>query len=391
MILSGSHASAEQLARFRAEGEAVARLQHPNIVQIHEVGEQDGRPFFSLEFVDGDSLDRKLRGTPFPPREAAQLTETLARAVEHAHRHGIVHRDLKPANVLLASEGASAPRESVPAATQTTGWPTPGASATGFADLIPKITDFGLAKQLDAEVAQTNTGAIMGTPSYMAPEQAKGDIKQIGPATDVYALGAILYEVVTGRPPFHGSTLLETLDQVCRQDPIRPTRLQPNLPRDLETICLKCLEKMPERRYASAWELAEELGRYLRGEPVRARAVSVWERGYKWVRKEPDKVALAGILAVLLVRMLVRWVFVWVPDSDSVVIFTDHAWKVAMTGVVVGGLFGLPFALLKSDGSTSLGRRLLWRTSEGVLVGLGLALALVALVLAYRGYDLLKQ
>ena len=181
-------------------------MQHPNIVQIHEVGEHDGLPFFSLEFVDGGSLAQQLDGTPWPPRRAAELVESLARGVAAAHRQGIVHRDLKPANVLLTADGT------------------------------PKITDFGLAKSLAADSGQTRTGSIMGTPSYMAPEQADGKTKQVGPLADVYALGAILYELLTGRPPFRGATALETLEQVMNAEPVPPSRLVPGLPRDLETI-----------------------------------------------------------------------------------------------------------------------------------------------------------
>src|SRR5262249_52174874 len=214
MVRAGAHASPEELARFRREADTVAKLAHPNIVQIHEVGEHDGRPFLSLEFVDGGSLDRKLGGAPLPPREAAGLIETLARAVHHAHVVGVVHRDLKPANVLLTANG------------------------------IPKITDFGLAR-LGAGSGQTQTGEILGTPSYVPPEQGPARNSAIGPATDVYALGATLYELLTGRPPFRADNPLDTLMQVMEQEAVAPTRLQPSVPRDLETVCLKCLQKSP--------------------------------------------------------------------------------------------------------------------------------------------------
>src|SRR5262245_34895901 len=246
MILSGGHAGPAELARFRTEAEAVARLQHPNIVQIYEVGEQDGRPFFSLEYVDGGSLAQKLGGTPIPPRAAAQLVETLARAVQSAHDRGIVHRDLKPSNILLTVDRAqwavSGKEKSAELSQVTDHWPP---------TTVPKIADFGLAKQLDEDSGQTRTGAVMGTPSYMAPEQAAGRLKEIGPVTDVYALGAILYETLTGRPPFRAASTVETLEQVRFQEPVPPSRLQPRLPRDLETICLKCLEKDPRQRYDS--------------------------------------------------------------------------------------------------------------------------------------------
>ena len=256
MILAGAHAASEGLARFRTEAEAVACLQHPNIVQIYEIGEQDGLPYLSLEFVDGGSLAQKLSGTPFPPRQAAELVETLAGAIHQAHQRDIIHRDLKPANVLLTAEGT------------------------------PKITDFGLAKKLDGASGKTASGAVMGTPSYMAPEQASGKIRALGPTTDVYALGAILYESLTGRPPFKGATLVETLRQVVNEEPVSPQQLQSSIPRDLETICLKCLHKEPARRYADAAGLAEDLQRSRKGEPIVARPVGVLERGLKWARRQ---------------------------------------------------------------------------------------------------------
>jgi WD40 repeat protein len=275
MILSGSHAGEAELARFRTEGEAVARLQHPNIVQIHEVGEVDGRPFFSLEFCPGGSLDRQLDGTPLPPLKAAQLVETLARAMHTAHQAGIVHRDLKPANVLLAADGT------------------------------PKVTDFGLAKRLESEPGVstpgglTVSGAIMGTPSYMAPEQAGGKSRGIGPAADIYALGAILYECLTGRPPFKAATPLETVLQVIGDDPVPPARLNPRVPRDLETICLKCLQKDPSKRYDSAEALVTDIARFLKGHPVHARPSTAWARGCKWAKRHPGvAISVAVIVAV---------------------------------------------------------------------------------------------
>jgi serine/threonine-protein kinase len=274
MILAGGHAGAEELARFTTEAQAIARLQHPHIVQIHEVGEHHGRPFFSLEFCPGGSLEKKLAGTPLPPTEAAGLVEKLARAMHAAHQKGVVHRDLKPANVLLAEGGT------------------------------PKVTDFGLAKQLD-EAGQTASGAVMGTPSYMAPEQARGMTSLFGPATDVYALGAVLYECLTGRPPFKAATVMDTLRQVLEDEPVPPGRLSAKVPRDLETICLKCLEKVPARRYGSALELAEELGRFLKGEPIRARPVCRRERLWKWVRRHPAAAALITVSALAVFSLLI--------------------------------------------------------------------------------------
>jgi serine/threonine-protein kinase len=273
MILAGSHAGALELGRFRTEAEAVARIQHPHIVQIHEVGEEDGRPFFSLEYVDGGSLARKIAGTPQPPREAAALVHLLAGAMQHAHTAGVIHRDLKPGNVLLTKEGQ------------------------------PKIADFGLAKRVEEEAGQTQSGAILGTANYMAPEQAEGKTQEVGPLADVYALGAILYEMLTGRPPFRAPTMLETLEQVRTREPVAPSQLQPTVPGDLETICLKCLQKDPRKRYADAGALAEDTRRFLAGEPIRARPVGRAERLWRWGRRNP-RLALLGVGTALV---LVAW------------------------------------------------------------------------------------
>jgi formylglycine-generating enzyme required for sulfatase activity len=277
MILHAEFAGAEERARFHAEAEAVARLSHPHVVQIHEVGEHRGLPYFSLEFCPGGSLADKLGGTPWEARPAAALVRTLAGAVEAAHRAGVVHRDLKPANVLLTEEGE------------------------------PKVTDFGLAKRL-GEAGRTRTGAVMGTPSYMAPEQAGGN-KDVGPAADVYALGAILYELLTGRPPFRGATSLDTVLQVLSDEPVPVRRLQPRVPRDLETIVHKCLHKDPARRYASAQALAEDLGRFEVGEPIVARPVGPLERAAKWVKRRPGIAALWA--AVVLVGLAGLGSFAW--------------------------------------------------------------------------------
>jgi serine/threonine protein kinase len=266
MILSGSLAGADILVRFRREAEAVARLQHPNIVQVYETGEYEGLPFFSLEMVDGGSLDRKLAGTPLNPREAAALVETLARAIRAAHERGIIHRDLKPANVLVTADG------------------------------VAKITDFGLAKHLDADVGQTRSGAIMGTPSYMSPEQASGKSKEIGPATDVYALGAILYECLTGRPPFKAATTMDTLWQVVNDEPVSPRKLQSRTPRDLDAICLKCLQKVPDKRYQTAQALAEDLRRWLEDRPVHARQGNILELAATWIARHALAITLSALL-----------------------------------------------------------------------------------------------
>jgi serine/threonine protein kinase len=283
MVLAGQHARAEDLARFRTEAEAVARLQHPNIVQIYQVGEHDGCPFCALEFVNGTTLAKRLLGTPQPPRPAAHLIEILARAIHQAHQRGIVHRDLKPSNVLLA------PPPDAGDGLMTSGDPLGAEQYYG----IPKISDFGLAKQLDSETAsQTKSGTVLGTPSYMAPEQARGQGEEVGPPADVYALGAILYELLTGRPPFKAETLIHTLYQVTTEEPAPPRQLQPKLPRDLETICLRCLAKQPRRRYPSALALAEDLRRFLNGEPILARSHTTSERLWRWCRRNPVPASL---------------------------------------------------------------------------------------------------
>jgi serine/threonine-protein kinase len=270
MILTGPRAAHVELARFQREAEAFASVQHPNVVQIYEIGEHEGLPYLALEFVEGGNLAQKLDGTPWPPRPAAELAQTLARAVQVIHSKGLIHRDLKPANVLLTPEGA------------------------------PKVADFGLVKRLEAAPGQTDTGEVIGTPNYMAPEQARGDAKRVGPAADVYALGAILYELLTGRPPFKAATAVETVVQVLHQEVVPPRQLQPKIPRDLETICLNCLHKEPERRHATALALADDLGRFLAGESIRARPVGALERGWRWCRRKPLEAVLLLAVVVLL-------------------------------------------------------------------------------------------
>jgi serine/threonine protein kinase len=248
MVLSGVNATPQELARFRSEAEAVARLAHPNIVQIYEIGEQQGCPYLALEYVPGGSLANQLDGNPVPPRRAAELMLALAEGIQHAHDMGIVHRDLKPGNVLIHTDGT------------------------------PKIADFGLAKRAEGNIANTMTGAIIGSPTYMAPEQAAGNSSEIGPATDIYALGVILYELLTGRPPFQANSVIETIQQVREQDPLSPRMLQAKIPRDLETICLKCLEKKPQNRYATAADLARDLHAYLHDEPIQAQNLTIFDK-----------------------------------------------------------------------------------------------------------------
>jgi formylglycine-generating enzyme required for sulfatase activity len=274
MIRAVEHASPTERLRFQIETEAVARLQHPHIVHLYEVGEVRGQPFFSLEFCDGGTLADQLKKQRPTPQESAQLIETLARAMHYAHLRGVVHRDLKPGNVLLAG-----------------------------AERVAKITDFGLAKRIDAEARDVSqSGAVMGTAAYMAPEQAAGKVRDTGPAADVYALGALLYECLAGRPPFEGPQHV-VLVSVLNDEPVPPSRLGAKIPADLETICLKCLRKEPTRRYASAEELANDLRRYQAGEPVRARPVGAVERTWKWARRRPALAALLGVVLLALVSL----------------------------------------------------------------------------------------
>jgi len=264
MLLAGVYATPEELERFQREAEAVAGLRHPNIVQLYDAGDVDRRPYFTMELVEGGSLSAQLAGTPQRANAAAALVAVLADAVHFAHERGIVHRDLKPSNILLTLDGT------------------------------PKVSDFGLARQVDLGHL-TLTSATIGTPSYMSPEQARGDRNEINLACDIYALGAILYEMLTGRPPFRGESSTATIQQVVANEAVPPKRLNPNVPRDLQTICLKCLEKEPSKRYASAAALAEDLRRFERGEPIEARPVGPVERTARWVRRRP---ALAGALAI---------------------------------------------------------------------------------------------
>src|SRR5262249_10021410 len=272
MIRTGPVAGGQEVSRFRSEAQAAARLRHPHIVQVYEVGEHAGLPFFSMEYVEGGSLDDHL-GVPWPGRDAAALVRTLAGAVQHAHEHGVIHRDLKPANILLQkSEGRSQKSEE-----KTRNAAASSPLCPQAADLCPKIADFGLAKRLDL-AGPTVTGQIVGTPGYMAPEQADSRLHRASPATDVYGLGAILYELLTGRPPFVGESPLDTVRRLLSDDPAPPRLLNPRVDRDLETICLKCLDKDPEKRYASAQELADDLERYRDGEPIRARGINLLSR-----------------------------------------------------------------------------------------------------------------
>lgn len=310
--LLSQEADEKLLARFREEARAVARLQHPNIAQLYETGSANGRPYFAQEFLDGGSLAQALAGRPQQPRDAAALLEVIARAVHHSHSEGILHRDLKPGNILLAkkSETRHSPPEHEEKKDEL-------AAALNFefriSNFIPKVADFGLAKTLDVRGvdtkpesggALTRTGEILGTPSYMPPEQASGVVTNIGPAADVYALGAVLYELLTGRPPFQSAEPVQTLMMVLTREPVSPRSLQPDIPRDLETICLKCLEKSPKKRYDSARELADDLRRYLDGMPILARPVGLFERTAKWARRNKAVAALVAVSAIAGVMLL---------------------------------------------------------------------------------------
>jgi serine/threonine protein kinase/tetratricopeptide (TPR) repeat protein len=304
MVLAGSHVGAIGLARFRAEAEAVAKLTHANIVQIYETGEHEGRPFFSLEFVEGGSLEQRMAESPTSPGAAALLIETLARAMQVAHERGIVHRDLKPANILMAKLGN---QSSIVRSRQSDSQSLPPDHWSRTT--VPKIADFGLAKQVDDDSSQTKSGTILGTPSYMAPEQAEGKTREIGPAVDIYALGTILYELLVGRPPFRAGNPIDTIRQVVEQEPVPPRHLEPRVPLDLETICLKCLEKSPARRFPTAAELGDDLRRFIDGLPVHARPTPGWERAWKWAKRRKAIVALMAVsmLAVVSMVLFIAW------------------------------------------------------------------------------------
>jgi WD40 repeat protein/serine/threonine protein kinase len=304
MILAGAQASEMERERFRKEAEAVAALQHPGIVQIFEIGEHEGQPYLTLEFVDGGSLALKLvRQTDLMPAEnAALIVQQLATAVQYAHEQGVIHRDLKPANVLLIGTPGDELGSGITASPTATLFNR--TTQTGF---VAKVTDFGLAKRIDENLAThggTKTGAVMGTPSYISPEQASGNSNRITPLADVYSLGAILYELLTGRPPFKADTAVETVLQVINEDPVAPSRLRPKCPKDLETICLKCLCKDAKSRYLSAADLAADLDRFLRRLPILARPISPLARGVKWCRRHPA-FTVFGIMSALAVVAVV--------------------------------------------------------------------------------------
>src|SRR5438876_217165 len=269
VISLGQWASKAHLKRFRREAEAAASLDHPSIVPIYEVGEREGACYFSMKFIEGGQLDEVVKRAPMSIRQAAELIAKVARTVHYAHEHGILHRDIKPGNILLDAKGE------------------------------PLLTDFGLAGLVEAESTITRTREALGTPSYMAPEQAAGEQRKLSNATDVYGLGAVLYQLLTGHPPFAGGTTYETIKLLLDTEPRQPRLLNPKIDRDLSTICLKCLEKDPQRRYPSALALAEDLERWLKHEPIRARRTGIFSRGKKWVRRNPTSALLVASLLAL--------------------------------------------------------------------------------------------
>ena len=275
MILAGQFATQKDVDRFYAEAEAAAQLDHPGIVPIHEIGQHDGRHYFSMAYVDGENLASKVANGPLPPIEAAQLMLGICDAISYAHDHGVIHRDLKPANVLIDSSGNT------------------------------RVTDFGLAKRVEAVRDLTQTGQVLGTPAYMPPEQAAGRVSEIGRLSDVYSLGAILYSLLTGRPPFQSASALDTLQQVLHYDVIAARSLNPSIPLDLETITSKCLNKDPLQRYQSVGKLSDDISRFLSHEPIRARRISIPARLFKWYMRNVEFVAPVAMFATALMDTLI--------------------------------------------------------------------------------------
>lgn len=304
MVLAGQFADDEEIQRFDEEARSAAALDHPGIVALYESGRCDGQPFFSMAYVEGPSLSQILEGGPLPPLAAVRLFRKIVSAVAYAHEHGVIHRDLKPANILLETGGQVSGKEM-------------SSGVVSGADpslLNPKITDFGLAKRMGGESHLTASGQLLGTPLYMSPEQAAGRTREIGPAADIYALGAILYVMLTGRPPFASDNPVEVILQVLESDPPLPRRLCPEIPTDLECICLKCLEKVPDDRYRTANELADDVDRYLRREPIEARSPSPTQRMRRWMRRQP--VLAWHVICLGFLLALIQVIYVGHPLRD---------------------------------------------------------------------------
>ncbi|MCX6927404.1 MAG: serine/threonine-protein kinase, partial [Verrucomicrobia bacterium] len=338
MILGGQLANAAETQRFRAEAETAAGLQHPNIVAIHEVGEHAGQPFFSMDLVEGQNLAELVRKEPLPSRKAAAYLKTIAEAVHYAHSHGVLHRDLKPSNILIDDSDQ------------------------------PRVTDFGLAKRLiDSELSPndpqlTQTGQVLGSPSFIPPEQATGQKDAIGPPSDVYSLGAILYHCLTARPPFVAETITATLRMVAENEAVSPRLLNASVPRDLETICLKCLEKDARRRYATAQALADELGRFLRGEPIQARPVTAVEKLWRWCRRKP---ALATAIGLVFVVIAGSPVAVLLINQERLHARASQTMAQVMTRFVADMLEGVGPSVAQGR-DTALLKEILDRTAERV-------------------------
>ncbi len=305
MIKAGELAEAGDVARFNAEIQAAVHLDHAHIVPIYEVGEHHGRPYFCMRLIEGGSLAAALPVLRHQPRELVRILALVARAIQYAHQHGILHRDLKPSNILLSRVEPASGKSSGEIAVAPFATLPPAESPPALSEFSPYVTDFGLAKRFEADSRLTQSGAVMGTPAYIPPEQASGKRGNISITSDVYALGAIFYEGLSGRPPFVGATVADILFQVFEAEPVRPSLLDPATDKDLETICLKCLEKDGARRYASAGLLADDLERWLRGEPIEARPTTTWERGVKWVRRHQPIAWLAGFLALVIMTSLI--------------------------------------------------------------------------------------
>ena len=316
-MIRGSYVDEIQITRFRIEAEAVATLRHPNILQIYDIGEYNGSPYVALELLEGGSLFDKLRKALLPPKQAAEWMLPLVLAMDAAHRAGIVHRDLKPANILFSADG------------------------------VPKITDFGLAKKLEEDEGHTHTGQVMGTPSYMAPEQARGDTKSAGPPADIYSLGAILYEMLAGRPPFKGISAMDTVKQVLEVEPIAPSRVQYRVPRDLETICLKSLQKDFRKRYTTAKDMADDLKRYLTGEPIRARRTPLLERAVKWTRRHPTAALASAVATVALLSVLGYGAWYW--NNQRALLLSALQHNALMEKETADDLFQAQEAIAKND------------------------------------------